>query len=621
MSSTASGTAPGPQPKSIFGVTHSAANDCAAAGKALVRRCSSPVSPSSPKTPNSQVAPAAANIFGVHASPGKFYASPLPPSPSLEPTEPKATEPEFDDGTSCEDAAAAQPWRAALSAADDAGIFAALGPDVVEGLVVDLCCSDYAAEGTWRNRISTQPDAHVPLDVVFDGKEKAFLMSSGGNVISVPLPTSGISMREVSYAMWIKQTSSHTGNLAWVMAQSPDYGWSRALTLNDYRLGHVSITTSDYWDSGLGRAPCGRWFHIVGVWRQGGESTVYLDGVRGNSIIAKNGKGNDPLEAVIIGGRAAYDPVHNAAVHLSSVRIYSRALGDEEVRRLHSRGRCPQRSGGAGRPTSEWSCSEEAENDAPLQSMSHPEVIRKGEAAHAPPVWDEDTRLFWCSTGVNAYDLPDGSEWQVEFRAKVRARLEPESGTDPIASKRALRPQVSDTPEPRSVAHNVFNAMVSRPAAGQPGDSRRGRRGLARYPSDPEQRAIRAAHSSALQLMARKPGQALALNGRKVALFRFGERVYAVDAECPHQGGLLADGEVGDIEDMVDGKRCYVTCPVHKFRFDLASGAVIEGTCSSLPIYAVRIRDVSSKHRIAVVEVGFESLSADFFADFDVDDF
>lgn len=146
---------------------------------------------------------------------------------------------------------------------------------------------------------------------------------------------------------------------------------------------------------------------------------------------------------------------------------------------------------------------------------------------------------FWFATGVNAYDLPDGGERQAEFRSKVnKARL--------MATRRTLRPQISDTPLPGSSGSGMYGASITG-AAGQSGDKRRKNRWLARNPSDPEQRAVRAAYTFALQQMSRTPGEALLMAGRKVALFRFGDRVFAVGAECPHQGGHLADGELDDI--------------------------------------------------------------------------
>merc|ERR1719454_2788671 len=110
--------------------------------------------------------------------------------------------------------------------------------------------------------------------------------------------------------------------------------------------------------------------------------------------------------------------------------------------------------------------------------------------------------------------------------------------------------------------------------------------------------------------MPNQAGRLTSVQGRSMAFFRFAGRVFATDAHCPHQGGQLCEGEVGDIEDMVVGKRCYVTCPVHKMKFDLSTGEVIEGNCPPLKTYPVRIREADEVRRIAMVEVGFESLAA-----------
>ncbi len=50
---------------------------------------------------------------------------------------------------------------------------------------------------------------------------------------------------------------------------------------------------------------------------------------------------------------------------------------------------------------------------------------------------------------------------------------------------------------------------------------------------------------------------------KQVALFKVGDRVYATEAACPHQGGPIADGTLEGLN---------VTCPWHKWCFDLATG-------------------------------------------------
>ncbi len=51
--------------------------------------------------------------------------------------------------------------------------------------------------------------------------------------------------------------------------------------------------------------------------------------------------------------------------------------------------------------------------------------------------------------------------------------------------------------------------------------------------------------------------------GREIALFRVGGRVWAIDDSCPHAGASLAGGKL-------DGMT--VTCRAHGLRFDLATG-------------------------------------------------
>ena len=53
------------------------------------------------------------------------------------------------------------------------------------------------------------------------------------------------------------------------------------------------------------------------------------------------------------------------------------------------------------------------------------------------------------------------------------------------------------------------------------------------------------------------------VNGQRIALFHVGDRYYALEASCPHEGGPLADG-------VVEGVR--VICPWHGYDFHLKTG-------------------------------------------------
>lgn len=80
-------------------------------------------------------------------------------------------------------------------------------------------------------------------------------------------------------------------------------------------------------------------------------------------------------------------------------------------------------------------------------------------------------------------------------------------------------------------------------------------------------------------------GTIVRAENRAVALFRVGEEVFALDNVCPHWGGPLGEGEV-------NVERMEVTCPWHRFRFDLRSGGnVLSDVRNAATVYPVEIRD------------------------------
>jgi 3-phenylpropionate/trans-cinnamate dioxygenase ferredoxin subunit len=71
--------------------------------------------------------------------------------------------------------------------------------------------------------------------------------------------------------------------------------------------------------------------------------------------------------------------------------------------------------------------------------------------------------------------------------------------------------------------------------------------------------------------------------GRKIALFRIGDEVFAFAAACPHKDGPLWEGQVST-------KRCEVICPWHRFRFDLRSGKSVTYDKLVARTYPVSVR-------------------------------
>jgi nitrite reductase (NADH) small subunit len=74
-------------------------------------------------------------------------------------------------------------------------------------------------------------------------------------------------------------------------------------------------------------------------------------------------------------------------------------------------------------------------------------------------------------------------------------------------------------------------------------------------------------------------GRVFRVDGRDVAVFRCRSgAVYATSAVCPHRGGPLADGLVGDHS---------VICPLHGFAFDLRTGEAPGRECGHLVTHQV----------------------------------
>jgi len=75
-------------------------------------------------------------------------------------------------------------------------------------------------------------------------------------------------------------------------------------------------------------------------------------------------------------------------------------------------------------------------------------------------------------------------------------------------------------------------------------------------------------------------GRNFAACGQKIAVFRTrAGGVFAVQAECPHRHGPLADGLVGGTT---------LICPLHSWKFDLETGNALFGDCG-VKTYPVRV--------------------------------
>jgi nitrite reductase/ring-hydroxylating ferredoxin subunit len=83
------------------------------------------------------------------------------------------------------------------------------------------------------------------------------------------------------------------------------------------------------------------------------------------------------------------------------------------------------------------------------------------------------------------------------------------------------------------------------------------------------------------------------VEGRRVAVFRLGEELFALHDECTHGAARLSEGFV------VDG--C-VECPLHQGLFDLRTGEPRSAPAEH-PVQTYRVRTVAGRVEIRVARI------------------
>jgi nitrite reductase/ring-hydroxylating ferredoxin subunit len=59
------------------------------------------------------------------------------------------------------------------------------------------------------------------------------------------------------------------------------------------------------------------------------------------------------------------------------------------------------------------------------------------------------------------------------------------------------------------------------------------------------------------------------VDGKKVCIGRFQEQAFAFAYKCPHAGGILADGYIDALGNVV--------CPLHRYKYDVKNGRNVSG--------------------------------------------
>ncbi len=85
------------------------------------------------------------------------------------------------------------------------------------------------------------------------------------------------------------------------------------------------------------------------------------------------------------------------------------------------------------------------------------------------------------------------------------------------------------------------------------------------------------------------------LHGKKICITKFKEEIFAFAYKCPHAGGILADGYIDALGNVV--------CPLHRYKYDLKNGRNVSGEGYYLKHWPVKLKDDG-------VFVGFEERSS-----------
>lgn len=73
------------------------------------------------------------------------------------------------------------------------------------------------------------------------------------------------------------------------------------------------------------------------------------------------------------------------------------------------------------------------------------------------------------------------------------------------------------------------------------------------------------------------------INGKIVCIAKHKSQLFACTQKCPHAGGILAQGYIDAVGNIV--------CPVHRYKFDPQNGRNVSGEGYFLKRYQVEVRE------------------------------
>ena len=71
--------------------------------------------------------------------------------------------------------------------------------------------------------------------------------------------------------------------------------------------------------------------------------------------------------------------------------------------------------------------------------------------------------------------------------------------------------------------------------------------------------------------------------GKRVCVAKVKDNLYVCSAKCPHAGGIIADGFIDALNNVV--------CPVHRYKYNLQNGGNVSGEGYYLKTYPIDERE------------------------------
>ena len=151
------------------------------------------------------------------------------------------------------------------------------------------------------------------------------LRVGGGMIASLPININPSQMTDCTISVWFKLLTV-ANNYGWLVS-SDNGGYDRGVIVHDSRFGGgVAPIPGAAYNSGLPAPTLNEWSHVVVVYRQGGESAAFLNGVKSNTHSpTSNGDG---LTTLAVGTIPHHGGSHAADAWVKSITVWNEALSD-----------------------------------------------------------------------------------------------------------------------------------------------------------------------------------------------------------------------------------------------------------------------------------------------------